>query len=157
MPKAKPIPDNYNTLTPVLVVSDPARAIDFYKNAFGAKERARMGPPGGPVMHAELMIGNQMIMLGPDSQQSGDRNPQALGGSPVRLHLYVENVDNVVRQATSAGAKLVIPVSDQFYGDRSGRLQDPFGHLWIISTHTEDVPEAEMQKRMQEFMSHAGA
>jgi PhnB protein len=155
MAKVKPIPDGYNVVTPVLVVKDAARAIDFYKSAFGAKERMRMAGPGGAVVHAELTIGDQMIMLGPESPQSGDKDPQALGGSPVRIHLYVSDVDSTVKQATSAGAKVVVPVSNQFYGDRSGRIQDPFGHLWIVSSHVEDVAPEEMERRMKEFMSKA--
>lgn len=145
----KPIPDGYYAVTPLLVVDDAARAIDFYKTAFGAVERMRMAGPGGKIAHAEMTIGDSVIMLADEFPDWGDVGPQADGKSPVRIALYVEDVDEVARRAVAAGAKILIPVADQFYGDRSGRLADPFGHLWIIATHKEDVSPGEMQKRME--------
>jgi PhnB protein len=153
--KVKPIPEGYYTATPYLMVKDAARAIDFYKKAFGATELMRLPQPDGKIAHAEIKIGNSPIMLadeGPESAAMGARNPQALGHSSVIIALYVDDVDAMARQAVAAGAKLLIPVKDQFYGDRSGRLGDPFGHVWIIATHKEDVPPAEMQKRFEDWM-----
>jgi PhnB protein len=148
-PGVKPIPDGYHAVTPLLVVSDAARAIQFYKTAFGAKERMRMAGPGGKIAHAEMTIGDSVIMLADEFPEWGDMGPKADGNSPVRIALYVEDVDEVAKRAVAAGAKLLIPVADQFYGDRSGRLADPFEHLWIIATHKEDVSPGEMQKRME--------
>ena len=145
----KPIPDGYHAVTPLLVVNDAARAIEFYKSAFGAVERMRMAGPGGKIAHAEMTIGDSVIMLADEFPEWGDVGPKADGKSPVRIALYIDGVDEVARRAVAAGAKVLIPVADQFYGDRSGRLADPFGHLWIIATHKEDVSPGEMQKRME--------
>lgn len=145
--KVKPIPEGYHTATPYLNVRDAARAIEFYKKGLGAKELMRLVGAGGKVLHAEIKIGDSVIMIAEEVPEWGNQSPQSLGGSPVRIVLYVEDVDALARQAVAAGAKLLVPVADQFYGDRSGRLQDPFGHLWLISTHTEDVSPEEMQKR----------
>ena len=145
--KVKPIPEGFHTATAYLNVRDAARALEFYKKAFGAKELMRLVGPGGKVLHAEIKIGDSVIMIAEEVEEWGNLSPQTLGGSPVRIVLYVEDVDALARQAVAAGAKLLVPVADQFYGDRSGRLQDPFGHLWLISTHTEDVSPEEMQKR----------
>jgi PhnB protein len=153
--KVKPIPEGYYSLTPYLIVKDAARAIDYYKKAFGATELMRMPDPSGKIAHAEIKIGNSPIMLAdefPERGPTGTRNPQALGDSSVVIALYVEDVDTVAQKAVAAGGKLMFPVADQFYGDRSGRLVDPFGHVWIIATHKEDVPPEEMQKRMEEWM-----
>ena len=152
--KVKPIPEGYPTLSASLVVRDAARAIQYYQAAFGATERMRLEGPPGKIAHAELAIGDGVIML--SDEADNDPGPLKLGTSPVRLHLYVEDVDAVAERAVAAGGKMVIPVSDQFYGDRSGRLQDPFGHLWMISTHKEDVAPAEMQKRMASFTAKQG-
>ncbi|MCH7760642.1 VOC family protein [candidate division TA06 bacterium] len=148
----KPIPDGYNTVTPYLIVKDAASAIDFYQKAFGAKELMRMAGPSGKVGHAEIKIGDSPIMLADESPEMGTRGPQSLGGSPVSILLYVENVDELFTRAIAAGAKALKPVQDQFYGDRSGTLTDPFGHVWTIATHKEDIPPEEMAKRAEAFM-----
>jgi PhnB protein len=143
----KPIPEGYNSITPYLIIKGASAAIDFYKKVFGATEIMRMPGPDGKVMHAELRIGNSVIMLA-DEQQSNYRSPQTFGGSPVSLMLYVPDVDKTFQQAVANGATESRPVKDQFYGDRSGNLVDPFGHIWTIATHVEDVSEQEMQRRM---------
>jgi len=145
--KVKPIPDGYHTLTPYLIIKNAANAIEFYKKAFGATELMRMAGPEGKVMHAEIKIGNSPIMISDECPEMDARSPQSLGGSPVSLLLYVEDVDPFFNRAISAGAKPVRPVKDQFYGDRSGSLSDPYGHVWHVATHVEDVPPAELQKR----------
>ncbi len=145
--KVKPIPDDYSRITPYLCVRGAARAIEFYKKAFGATEVTRMADPDGKVGHAELKIGGEKIMLADEFPEMGSRSPQSIGGSPVTIHLYVEDVDAVANRAIAAGAKLQRPVEDQFYGDRAGKLEDPFGHLWYVATHKEDVPEDEMKRR----------
>ncbi len=145
--KTKAIPDNYPRVIPNLICQDAARALDFYKEIFGATELMRMASPDRKVVHAELRIGDSVIMLGDEFPEYGNRSPQSLGGSPVTLGIYVEDVDAVTAKAVAAGAKVLIPVADQFYGDRAGRIADPFGHLWIISTHIEDVPPEEMDRR----------
>ncbi len=145
---AKPIPEGYHTITPYLIINGAADAIEFYKKAFGATELFRMGGPGDKVMHAEMKIGDSPLMLADEFPEMGYRGPKALGGTPVSLMLYVEDVDALAAQATAAGAKVMRPVQDQFYGDRSGTFVDPFGHVWTISTHKEDVPMEEMKRRM---------
>jgi PhnB protein len=145
--KVKPIPEGYHSLTPYLIVTDGAQAIEFYKKAFGATEVMRFPAPGGKIGHAELRIGDSLVMLADEHPDMGCRGPEAYGGTPVSLHLYVEDVDRVFGQALAAGAKQQRPVKDQFYGDRSGTLQDPFGHVWTVSTHKEDLSPEEMQKR----------
>ncbi len=155
--EARHIPEGYHTATPRLIVRDASGAIEFYKKAFGATELMRLKMPDGRIGHAEIRIGDSRIMIADDIPEYGHRSPQSLGGSPVVIYLYVEDVDAVARQAVAAGAKLLIPVSDQFYGDRSGRLADPFGHIWIISTHKEDVSAEEMQKRLDALMKQQGA
>jgi PhnB protein len=151
--KVNAIPSGYHSLTPYLVVNDASRAIDFYKQAFGAKETVRMGGPGGKIGHAELKIGDSMLMLSDEMPGSGSRSPQSLGGSPVSVFMYVENVDSVFDQAVKAGAKADKPPEDMFWGDRFGHLTDPFGHLWAIATHIEDVAPEEMRKRAQAAMA----
>ncbi|MGH9395335.1 MAG: VOC family protein [Terriglobia bacterium] len=145
--KVKPIPEGYHTATPYLIVKGAANAIEFYKKAFGATELVRMAHPNGTIGHAEIKIGDSIIMLADEVSEMGYRSPQSLGGSPVTILLYVEDVDAVFNQAVAAGAKVQRPVQDQFYGDRTGGATDPFGHAWYISTHTEDVAPEEMQKR----------
>ena len=149
--KVQPIPKGYEGATPRLVVNGAAQAIEFYKKVFGAKETMRMAGPDGKIGHAELLIGTARIMLADEYPDMGIRGPDALGGSPVSISLYVEDVDAVASRAVAAGAKVVFPVNNQFYGDRSGRLQDPFGHIWILATHIEDVSPAEMQKRFDDW------
>lgn len=148
----KPIPDGYHTFTPYLFIRDAAAAIEFYKKAFGATERVRVAAPDGKIGHAEIEIGDSVIMLSEENDKMGARGPQTLGGSPVLLHLYVPDVDSQFAQAIAAGAKVVKPLANQFYGDRSGGLEDPFGYQWYLATHIEDVPPDEMQRRAEEAM-----
>ena len=145
----KPIPAGYHTLTPYINIKGAVEAIEFYKKAYGAKEIGRITMAGGTIAHAEIQIGDSKIMLAEESEQWGNKSPQALGGSPVCLCLYVEDVDAVFAQALAAGATVTgeMEVKDQFYGDRSGSLTDPFGHKWTIMTHKEDVSFEEMQER----------
>jgi PhnB protein len=144
----KPIPEGYHSVTPYLIVKDASKAIEYYKKAFGATEIMRFPGPNNTVAHAEIQIGDSRIMLA-DEGQNEYRSPQAIGGTPVSLMIYVNDVDKVFNQAVSAGAKQSRAVQDQFYGDRSGNLIDPFGHVWTVATHKEDVSEQEMQRRMQ--------
>jgi PhnB protein len=148
----KPIPEGYRRVTPYLVIKGASAAIDYYKKVFGATERGRMDAPGGMVGHAELTIGDSIIMLADEFGEMGFRSPKAIGGSPVSLVLYVENVDEVFKRAVEAGAKQLRPVENQFYGDRMGTLEDPFGHVWSIGTHVEDVSPEEMRRRSEEMM-----
>ena len=152
----KPIPEGYHSVTPYLVVNGAARAIDFYKQAFGATELLRMEGPGGSVGHAEIKIGDSPVMLADEHPQMGFRSPRTLGGAGVSLMIYVENVDEVFPRAIAAGAKEVRPVQNQFYGDRSGTLEDPFGHVWTISTHVEDLSEEEVFRRSAELLQKEG-
>lgn len=145
--KVKPIPDGYHSVTPYLIFDGAARAIEFYKQAFGASEVFRMEGPDGRVGHAEIKLGNSHVMLADEHPEIGARSPRSIGGSPVSLMLYVEDVDAVVSQAVEAGAKLTKPVADQFYGDRTGGVEDPFGYAWYVATHVEDVLPEELQKR----------
>jgi len=143
----KAIPEGYTAVTPYLIVAGASRAIEFYAKAFGARELFRMGAPGEKVGHAELQIGNARIMLADEFPEMGARSPKSIGGTPVSLLLYVDDVDAVVPRAVAAGAKVVREVQDQFYGDRSGNIEDPFGHKWTIATHKEDVSPEEMERR----------
>ena len=151
---AKPIPEGYHSVTPYLIVKGAAGAIEFYKKAFNASENMRLGAPGGKVGHAELQIGDSRIMLADEYPEMNALAPQSPGSSGVGIYLYVENVDDVVRRAIDAGAKVQRPVKDQFYGDRSATLEDPFGHVWTVATHIEDVPPEEIRRRMEEMMKH---
>ena len=151
----KPIPDGYSSVTPYLIVSGAANALDYYKMAFDAQEIMRMPGPDGKIAHAEMQIGNSRIMLADESPQMGHKSPQTLGGSGTGLMLYVTDVDDTFQRAVSGGGKVVQAVKDQFYGDRSGTLADPFGHLWTIATHIEDVAPAEMKSRMDKAMKAA--
>jgi len=144
----KPIPDGYHTVTPYLIINGAADAIDFYKRAFGATEIMRMPDPKGRIGHAEIRVGDSVIMMADQHQEMGYRDPRALGGTAVSIVLYVDNVDTVFERAIKAGAKSQRPVADQFYGDRMGTLEDPFGHVWTIGTHIEDVSPEEMKRRM---------
>jgi PhnB protein len=154
--RVKSIPEGYHSITPYLAVDGAADAIAFYKAAFGATEVMRMAAPGGKVGHAEVEIGGSRIMLADEHPEMGFRSPKAIGGSPVSLHLYVEDVDAVTRQAVAAGAKERRPVRDQFYGDRSGTLEDPFGHVWHIATHKEDLSPDELKRRAEGAMKQDG-
>jgi PhnB protein len=146
--KTKRIPEGYHTITPHLVIRNAAQAIDFYKRAFGAEEIYRSpGPDGKKLMHAALQIGNSRVFVCDEFPEQGGKSPLALGGTPIVLHLYVEDVDKVYQQAVQAGAQAIMPVKDQFWGDRYGMLKDPYGHQWSVASHVEDVPPAEIQKR----------
>ena len=148
----KAIPDGYHTATPYLIVQNATAAIEFYKRALGATELMRLIDPKGKVAHAEIKIGNSPIMLADEVPTMGFRSPRSLGGSAVSLMIYMEDVDAKFRQATDAGAKVLMPVKDQFYGDRSGTLEDPFGHVWTLATHIEDVPLEEINRRAKAAM-----
>jgi PhnB protein len=143
----KPIPDGYHSVTPYLSIKDAAKAIEFYKRAFGANELFRLVAPSGEIGHAEIKIGDSQIMLADPCEEGTFRNPQTLGGTSVGLHVYVEDVDTLFAQAVDAGAKTVRPVQDQFYGDRTGTLEDPFGHVWFLATHKEEITPEEINKR----------
>jgi len=146
-PKIHHIPAGYHTATPYLIIDGAVRALEFYREAFGASEILRMGAPGGRVGHAEIQIGDSRIMLADEAPQCNARSPQSIGGTPVSLMLYVEDVDATIARAVSHGAKVLIPIENKFYGDRSGTITDPFGHQWTIATHIEDVSPEELQKR----------
>jgi PhnB protein len=156
MPKSvRPIPEGYHSVTPYITVNGAARAIDFYQRAFGAKEIMRMNGPDGKVGHAELKIGDSIIMLADEMPGSGTRSPQSLHGTTAGIFLYVNGVDKVFDQAVAAGAKVETPLENMFWGDRYGKLMDPFGHSWSLATHIEDVAPQEMEKRMTEAMAKA--
>ena len=152
----KPIPEGYHSVTPYMIVKSAAQALDYYKKALGAIEVMRLADPSGKVMHAEMKIGNSIVMLADEFPEMGAKSPQTIGGSPVGICLYVPNVDQLFKQAIAAGAKEERPVKDQFYGDRSGTLRDPFGHQWTIATHTEDLTPEEIGKRAEEYMKKKG-
>ena len=151
--KVKPIPDGFHSVTPYLTVRNAAQAIEFYKRAFGAQERVRLPGPDGKVAHAEIMIGNSIVMLGDECPEMGNQSPQSLHGSTVGLAVYVENVDEVFNRAVKAGAAVKEALSDKFWGDRAGSVTDPFGHKWTILTHKEEVSPQEMQKRMEKMFA----
>jgi PhnB protein len=153
MSAVKPIPEGYHNVTPYLFVRSAASAIDFYKNVFAATEIVRMAGANGKIMHAEVKIGDSIVMLADENPQTGVMSPQTIGGFSVGLHVYVENVDAVIQKAVDSGAKLLRPIKNQFYGDRSGSLLDPFGHMWSVATHVEDVSPEEMRRRMTAAMS----
>jgi len=149
----RPIPEGYHTATPYLAIDGAADAIEYYKKAFGAKERLRMEAPGGKIGHAEIEIGDSIVMVADTFPQSSTKAPSELGGTTAGVFLYVEDVDAVVKQAVDAGATVTMEVADQFWGDRFGSIKDPFGHSWSIATHVEDVPEEEMAERAKEAMA----
>jgi uncharacterized glyoxalase superfamily protein PhnB len=154
--QAKPVPEGYHTVTPHLVVHGAADAIEFYKKAFGARELGRAPGPGGKLMHAEVQIGDSKIMLADDFPDMGSLSPAALKGTPVTIHLYVENADALFQQAIKAGAKVLLPLADQFWGDRYGQLADPFGHRWSIATHLKDMTPEDMRKASEAAMAQMG-
>jgi PhnB protein len=149
----KPIPEGYHTITPYLAVDDAAAAIEYYKKAFGAKERGRMEAPGGKIGHAELEIGDSLVMLSDPLPQFSTRPPKELGGTSVSIFMYVEDVDAVVKQAVDAGATMTMEPEDQFWGDRLGQVTDPFGQEWLLSTHVEDLTPEEIAERGQAAMA----
>jgi PhnB protein len=149
----KPIPDGYHTVTPYLAVDDAAEAIEYYKKAFGARERVRMDAPGGKIGHAELEIGDSFVMLSDPFPQASTKPPSELDGTSASVFLYVEDVDAVVKKAVDAGATVTMEIADQFWGDRFGSIRDPFGHVWSIATHVEDIPSEEMAERAKAAMA----
>ena len=153
MADVKPIPDGYPRVTPYLYVDGADSAIEFYGSVLGANERMRMNGPDGKVGHAELEVGESLIMLADEHPEMNMRGPKALGGTPMSISVYVEDVDAVFDAAVAAGANALRPVENQFYGDRSGQFEDPFGHRWSVATHVEDVPPEEMEQRAAEAMS----
>jgi len=150
---AKPIPDGYPRVTPYLIIDGASAAIDFYRSVLGATERMRMPAPDGRVGHAELEIGDSLIMLADEFPEMSARSPKTVGGTPMSLHVYVEDADSVFDRAIKAGATALQPVEDKFYGDRSGQFEDPFGHHWSVATHVEDVPPGERAARAAAAMA----
>src|SRR5881396_3744079 len=153
----QPIPEGYNTVSPYLAVDDAAKAIEYYKKAFGAEETVRMNGPDGRIGHAELKIGDSHLMLSDPFPQASTTPPKELGGTSASVFMYVEDVDAVVQQAVDAGATVTMEVADQFWGDRFGTVTDPFGHVWSVATHIEDVPDEEMAERAKEAMAGMGS
>jgi PhnB protein len=151
----KPIPDGHRTVAPYLAIKNAAGALEFYKKAFGAIETYKLIIPDGRVGHAEIRLGDSLIMLADEFPEFGGKAPETLGGSAVSIHLYVEDVDAFFKRALAAGARELKPIANQFYGDRSGQLEDPYGHLWWVATHKEDVAPEEMQKRVQALFARA--
>lgn len=150
-----PVPEGYPRVTPYLIVDGGSEAIDFYTKVLGAEERVRMPGPDGRLGHAELELGDSVIMLADENPEMGARGPRSIGGSPVTIHVYVDDVDATFERALEAGASSLQPVEDRFYGDRAGQLEDPFGHHWSLATHVEDVAPEEMSKRAAEMMGTA--
>jgi PhnB protein len=148
----QPVPEGYHTVTPYLCLQHASQALEFYKKAFGARELMRLEAPGGKIGHAEMKIGNSIIMMADEFPDMDFLSPRTRGGTTVNLHLYVRKVDEMVDGAVKAGATLLRPVKDQFYGDRTGCVRDPFGHVWYLATHTEDLSKAELRKRADAAM-----
>jgi PhnB protein len=148
----KPIPAGYHTLTPSIIVSDAVEAIEFYKKALGAQEQDRFEGPGGEIMHATIKIGDSLLMLSEENPTWNTQSPKTLGGTPSGIFVYVENVDQAFEKAVKAGAQVIMPVMNQFWGDRMGAFFDPYGHKWNIATHVQDLTNEEIQRRGQEFM-----
>ena len=151
--KTQAIPKGYHTITPSLFVSGAERAIEFYKKAFGAEERMRFPAPDGTIMHAELLIGDSIVMLADEMPDQGGRGPKSIGGTPVSFFVYRENVDAAWKQAVEAGATPIMPLADQFWGDRTGCVEDPFGHRWWLAQHIQDLSFEELQKGAESFFS----
>jgi len=154
---APPVPQGYHTVTPYLIVKNAVKAIDFYRRAFDAQELMRFDQPDGKIGHAEIKIGDSPVMLADEFPDMGFRSPETLGGAGVSMMVYVENVDRVYSQAISAGAKPLKPLQDQFWGDRTGTVTDPFGHVWTVATHKEDVNPKEIKRRFEELMKQEAA
>ena len=153
MATTQAVPKGYHTVTPSLVIAGAAKAIEFYKKAFGAEEKSRFPAPNGTLMHAEIRIGDSIIMMGDEMPEQGGRGPKSLGGSPVTLFIYQDNVDTAWKRAVDAGAKVIMPLTDQFWGDRGGCLEDPFGHNWWLCQHIKDMSPGEMQQAADAFYS----
>jgi PhnB protein len=152
--KAQAIPKGYHTVTPSIVVAGAGKAIDFYKQAFGAEELMRFPGPDGTIMHAEIRIGDSIVMLSDEMpEQGGGRSPKSIGGTPVSFFIYKENVDAAWKRAVDAGAQTIMPLADQFWGDRTGCLEDPFGHRWWLAQHIQDLTPEEMQRNAEAFFS----
>lgn len=154
--KVSPIPKAFHAVTPGLAIRDAAQAIEFYKRAFGAKEKGRMPGPDGKVMHADVMIGDSHIMVGEENVSMGNPSPLSLNGSPISLYVYVKDADKVFNQAVKEGATVTMPVMDQFWGDRAGMVTDPYGHKWWLATHKQDLSPKEMKKAAEEFFASMG-
>jgi PhnB protein len=155
--KAQAIPKGYHTVTPSLFVVGAAKAIEFYKKALGAEELMRFPGPDGAIMHAEIKIGDSIVMLADEMPEQGGRGPKSIGGTPVSFFVYRENVDKEWKRAVDAGAKVLVPLADQFWGDRTGCLEDPFGHQWWLAQHLQDLTPEEIQKNAEAFFSQAHA
>jgi PhnB protein len=153
MATVKAIPEGFHTVTPHLIVKGAGKALDFYRQAFGAKEQVRMPAPDGSIMHAQMQIGDSVIMLADESPEMGSRGPQTLGASPVVLNIYCDDADAMFASATKAGATVTMPLADMFWGDRYGQVTDPFGHVWSIATHKKDLTPVEMKKAMAEMFA----
>jgi PhnB protein len=152
--KVDPVPQGYHTVTPSIVVHDGAKALEFYRKAFGAEEKMRMPGPDGNIMHAEFRIGDSVIMLGDEMPDMGAKSPKSYGGTPVKFYVYVVNVDVAWKRAIDAGAKQVVPLQDMFWGDRMGCVEDPFGHAWNLAQHVADPTPEEIRKGQEAFFSH---
>lgn len=157
MTKVNPIPEGYHTVTPNLTVPDVDQALEFYRRAFGADETVRMPGPDGKTMHAELRFGDSALMLSPEMPDFGSKSPRMLGGTPTSFYVYVENVDEAWKRAVDAGARATMPLQDMFWGDRTGRVEDPFGHAWNLAQHVADPTPEEMQRAQEEFFSKVNA
>ena len=157
MAAVKPIPTGFHSITPHLIVKGADKALDFYRRAFGATEKVRMAGPGGTIVHAEIEIGDSIVMLGEESVEMGARGPLALGGSSVSIMIYCDDADAMFARATGAGATVKMPLDDAFWGDRYGQVTDPFGHVWSIATHKRDMTPADMKKAMDEFFAQMPA
>jgi PhnB protein len=155
--KAQAIPKGYHTVTPSLFVVGAAKAIEFYKKALGAEELMRFPGPDGAIMHAEIKIGDSIVMLADEMPEQGGRGPKSIGGTPVSFFVYRENVDTEWKRAVDAGAKVLVPLADQFWGDRTGCLEDPFGHQWWLAQHLQDLTPEEIQRNAEAFFSQAHA
>ena len=149
-----PIPKGLHSVTPSIMVNNAPKAIEFYKKALGAEERSRFEGPDGSIMHAEIRIGDSVIMLGEEMPDMGSKSPKTLGGTPVALFLYRDNVDALWKQAIAAGAREVMPLTDQFWGDRAGCIEDPFGHRWWLAQHIKDMDDAELREAAENFFAH---
>jgi PhnB protein len=155
--KAQAVPKGYHTVTPSLFVTGAAKAIEFYKKALGAEELMRFPGPGGAIMHAEIKIGDSIVMLADEMPEQGGRSPRSIGGTPVSFFVYREDVESAWKRAVDAGAKVLVPLADQFWGDRTGCLEDPFGHQWWLAQHVQDLTPAEIQKNAEAFFAQGAA